>query len=381
MLVEPLDNKSECVGYYCEGQILKEIPELIESWNYHPSFGLDGEFAYLYCKEDISKVCPDIYKNEWKHVNDRMKAYFRSFVISKVNLDHNCIFDMIPQQFLIKYYEVKTQIVSYILSNYSKPHDYDYLLQLSQVLADIRSRPLNIDTDCLTDKKQIKKYQEIDPYIKYEIFGTKTGRLSTQTKSFPILQLDKTHRSILTPTNDWFVELDYNGAEVRTFLALAGVEQPEIDIHQWNANHIYNGSKDREEAKVAFLAWLYGETKNDKAEEIYNKQKVLQKYWNGEKITTFYNMEIPADSKHAVNYLIQSTFAQLALRQMIKVFNFLKGRKSYIAFTVHDNIVIDLAQEDKKDLKQIIDIYSNTDLGKFKVNLKAGVNYGELKKF
>jgi uncharacterized membrane protein len=48
---------------------------------------------------------------------------------------------------------------------------------------------------------------------------------------------------------------------------------------------------------------------------------------------------------------------------------------------VHDNIVIDLAQEDKKDLKQIIDIYSNTDLGKFKVNLKAGVNYGELKKF
>ena len=92
-------------------------------------------------------------------------------------------------------------------------------------------------------------------------------------------------------------------------------------------------------------------------------------------------MEIPADSKHAVNYLIQSTFAQLALRQMIKVFNFLKGRKSYIAFTVHDNIVIDLAQEDKKDLKQIIDIYSNTDLGKFKVNLKAGSNYGELKKF
>ena len=381
MLVEPLDNKNECVGFYCEGQIVKEVPQFIESWNYHPAFGNNGEYAYLYCKEDIDKLCPDIYKNDWKHVNDRMKAYFRSFVSAKINLDHNCIFDMIPHEFLIQYYEVKTQIVSHVLSTFPKPKDYDYLVGLSEVLWDIKSRPLNIDTASLTNKKHIQKYNDISPYIKYDIFGTKTGRLSTQSKSFPILQLDKSHRSILTPTNDWFVELDYNGAEVRTFLALAGVAQPDIDIHQWNANNIYNGSKDREEAKVAFLAWLYGETKNEKAEEIYNKQKVLEKYWDGEKVTTYYNMEIPADGKHAVNYLIQSTFAQLSLRQMIKVFNFLKGRKSFIAFTVHDNIVIDLANEDKKDLKQIIDIYSDTDLGKFKVNLKAGSNYGELKKF
>lgn len=381
MLVEPLDNKNECVGFYCEGQIVKEAPQFVESWNYHPAFGTAGEYAYLYCRDDINKFCPPIYKNDWAFVNERMKAYFRSFVHGKINLDHNCVFDLIPNEFLVKYYEVKTQIVSDVLSTIPKPSDYQYLVELSEVLWDIKSRPLNLHLELLEDKKHTQKYKDLSPYIKYEIFGTKTGRLSTQSKSFPILQLDKSHRSIIHPTNDWFVELDYNGAEVRTFLALAGVAQPEIDIHQWNANHIYNGSKDREEAKVAFLAWLYGETKNEKAEEIYNKQKVLQKYWDGEKITTHYNMEIPADRKHAVNYLIQSTFAQLALRQMIKVFNFLKGRKSYIAFTVHDNIVIDLANEDKKDLKQIIDIYSNTDLGKFKVNLKAGSNYGELKKF
>ena len=381
MLVEPLDNKNDCVGFYCEGQIVKEPPTFVETWDYHPAFGGDSEYAYLYCKDDINKHCPELYKKDWKYVNEHMKAYFKSFIAAKINLDHNCIFDMIPNEFLIEYYEVKTQIISHILSNFSKPKDYDYLVALSEVLWDIKSRPLNVDTTSLTNKKHIEKYNDLSPYIKYDIFGTKTGRLSTQPRSFPILQLDKTHRSIITPTNDWFVELDYNGAEVRTFLALAGVEQPEIDIHQWNADQIYNGSKDREEAKIAFLAWLYGETKNEKAEQIYNKQKVLQEYWDGHKITTFYGMEIPADSKHAVNYLIQSTFAQLSLRQMIKVFDFLRGRKSYIAFTVHDNIVIDLASEDKKDLKQIIDIYSNTDLGKFKVNLKAGTNYGQLKKF
>lgn len=380
MLVEPLDNKSECIGYYCEGQILKEVPEIIESWNYHPSFGTDGEYAYLYCKEDINKVCPDIYKNEWKHVNDRMKAYFRSFVISKINLDHNCVFDMIPQQFLIKYYEVKTQIVSYILSNYHKPTDYNYLVQLSQVLADIRSRPLNIDIDILEDDKLKTKYNNLSRYVNYDIFGTKTGRLSTHKNSFPIMLMDKQHRTIINPNNDWFVELDYNGAEVRTFLALSGNKQPTVDIHDWNAQNIYGGSKTRDEAKVSFLAWLYGDIKNEKAENIYNKQKVLEKYWDGEQITNAYGMVIPADSKHALSYIIQSSFAQLALRQMIKVFQFLQGRKSYVAFTIHDNIVIDLAEEDKKDLKEIIKIYSQTDLGEFKVNLKVGNNYGEMRK-
>jgi uncharacterized protein (DUF2225 family) len=182
------------------------------------------------------------------------------------------------------------------------------------------------------------------------------------------------------PTNDWFVELDYNGAELRTFLALAGKPQPKEDIHDWNNEHIFDNKKTRDEAKVAFLAWLYGDTKNEKAESIYNKEEVLNRFWDGEKVTTFYGLQIAADNHHALSYIVQSTFGQLALRQMIKVFEFLKGRKSFIAFTIHDNIVIDLAEEDKKDLKKIMKIYSDTDLGMFKVNVKAGSNYGEMRK-
>ena len=39
-----------------------------------------------------------------------------------------------------------------------------------------------------------------------------------------------------------------------------------------------------------------------------------------------------------------------------------------------------MAEEDKKDLKKIMKIYSDTDLGMFKVNVKAGSNYGEMRK-
>ena len=49
----------------------------------------------------------------------------------------------------------------------------------------------------MTNKKHIQKYTDLSPHVKYEIFGTKTGRLSTQPKSFPILQLDKTQKRVI----------------------------------------------------------------------------------------------------------------------------------------------------------------------------------------
>jgi hypothetical protein len=379
MFVEPLDNKGECVGFYYQNQIIANPPEFVKSWNYHPAFQ-SGHYAYLYCQDEINKFCPSEVKDDWKLVNDKMKAYFKSFSNAKINLDDNCVFDMIPNKFLITYYEVKTKIVEHILKTITKPKDYDYLVKLSEVLWQIKSKPLNIILDGIEDKKIIQKYSNISKFINYDIFGTKTGRLSTHKRSFPIMQMDKNHRSIVHPTNDWFVELDYNGAELRTFLALAGKPQPKEDIHDWNNEHIFDNKKTRDEAKVAFLAWLYGDTKNEKAESIYNKEEVLNRFWDGEKVTTFYGLQIAADNHHALSYIVQSTFGQLALRQMIKVFEFLKGRKSFIAFTIHDNIVIDLAEEDKKDLKKIMKIYSDTDLGMFKVNVKAGSNYGEMRK-
>ena len=106
MLVEPLDNKGDCVGFYYDGQIVKEVPDHVKSWAYHPSFGLGSEYAYLYCKDDINKFIPDDYKSDWKMLNNKMKAFFKSFNSAKINLDDNCIFDMIPVHFLINYYEV-----------------------------------------------------------------------------------------------------------------------------------------------------------------------------------------------------------------------------------------------------------------------------------
>jgi len=251
----------------------------------------------------------------------------------------------------------------------------------------ISKQKLVIDTSILNlkiadpaIKKAKMKYDSLKPYIKYDIFGTKTGRLSTIPRSFPIHQLDKDFRNVIKPTNDWFLELDFNGAELRTFLALAGKPQPNIDIHDWNVENIFDGKYDREEGKKKIFEWLYGETKNKKAEEIYNKEQVRNKYWDGTKVITYWGREIEADKHHSLSYIVQSTFADLVLKQMVKVSKLLEGYKSFISFTIHDNIIVDLADDEKHLLPQIVEVFSDTDLGKFLVNLKAGPNFGEMKK-
>ena len=66
----------------------------------------------------------------------------------------------------------------------------------------------------------------------------------------------KDFRALIKPKNTAFVSLDYNGAEVRTFLDLSGIEQPKCDVHQWNIENVFNNSVDRERAKTNFFSWL-----------------------------------------------------------------------------------------------------------------------------
>ena len=65
---------------------------------------------------------------------------------------------------------------------------------------------------------------------------------------------------------------------------------------------------------------------------------------------------------------------------MIKLSNYLEGCKSHVAFPIHDSVVLDFSTEDKEKLGEIINLFSNTELGKFKVNVSVGTNFGNLKK-
>ena len=390
MLFQTLDDKKECVGiYYGELLFDKSLPDdITHTWSYS-SFLRDREIEYakLYCGGvTLDKACPEALTERWEASRDKLKAFIKSFNTARVSLDENCFFDLVPEKFLIEFCRVKNQICEHIFDNYEKPKNYDYLVSLTEIIEDIKYRRLNINPKNLSmfeadHRKFAQNLSKIEHSCKFNIYGTKTGRLTTEPKSFPILTLKKELRCVIEPHNDYFVELDFNAAELRTLIALQGKVQPEGDIHEWNVKNVYRGLLTRDEAKKRIFAWLYNpESQDYLSSRYFSRDRVVQKYFTEGHVTTFFDKVIPSEERTALNYIIQSTCAENVLRQMIKVSNYLKGCRSYVAFPIHDSIVLDLSKEDRERLPEIIDIFSNTALGKFKVNVGVGTNFGNLER-
>ena len=395
MIFQTLDNKEECVGVFLNGELhFTTLPaELSRTWNYSSFLKeRDGiDYAFLYAQKDLAEICPRHLEAAWDSVNDRLRAFLRAFKASKINLDKNCFFDLVPQRFLKEYCLVRNHITEYVLENYHKPSNYDFLVDLSKVLHEMKFRNLNIDKAELRDfmheqrtRKFVQKLNQSSLSCDYNIFGTKTGRLTTKKNSFPILTMDKRYRKILKPTNDWLVSLDFNGAELRTFLSLAGIRQPDVDVHDWNRKNAYLGSGTREEVKERFFAWLYNlESQDHLSERMYgkNRTKVINEYYQNGNIKNPFGRSIPSDEYHAMSYLIQSTCSDIVLRQMVKLNDKLKGKESFVAFCVHDEVVLDITDKDCNMVNELIEYFSNTTLGNFQVNVKYGRNYGDMRQW
>ena len=390
MLFQSVDNK-KFIGIYVDGAIHREaIPEgLRATWGYCSFLPDNITYANLYCEgRSLDEVCPEKLSLEWERASSGLRAQMAACREAKVDLYNNSFLTLIPEKLLLEFCEIKNQITEYVLTNYSRPKNYDFLLELEWLLASMRSHQVNLNLSALKPhlvsahaRAVYKRLKHAKPVIDYDAFKTKTGRLTTKRDSFPILTLSKIFRQAIEPNNDYFVELDFNAAELRTLLALSGKEQPAGDIHEWNIKNIYRGSVTREEAKKRIFAWLYNpESKDHLPNHAYNREKILAKHWDGERVETYFGREIKADRHHAVNYIIQSTTSDLFLKRTIDVGKILRGRKSYVAFTLHDSLVIDFAEEDKDILKQAVDAFEDTDLGKFGVNISVGENFGEMKR-
>lgn len=391
MYFQALDDKGHCVGVYKDGELyFQEIPKgLRRTWKYAEYLeDSDVEYGSVYSGNDsLSNCCPKYLIDDWVEIENKLKAFYRSFVISKVNLNENCFFDLVPKKFLLRYCEIRNKITQHVFENWEKPINYDFMVDLTKVLAKIRHQKLNIDLSVLSKQAHLpkfrqaaKKYSQVEPYCRYNIVGTKTGRLTTLPGSFPVMTLDKDLRSMVRPTQDWFVELDFNAAELRTLMALGGRTRPLEDIHEWNAGNLFPKGTTREEAKQRLFSWLYDEAKEHKGlSSVYDRDKVREMYWLDGVVKTMFGREIEADRKHALNYIIQSTTADLVLRQLIKIYNLLKDKRSFVAFTIHDNIVLDIPDEERYIIPELIETFSDTALGWFKVNVKAGKDFGNLR--
>ena len=392
MIFQTLDDKSECVGVYVDGNLhFDHIPDgLTKTWKYTGSVqDPDVEFAWLYCGgKKLEEVCPEELKTELAELQKTFKAYLLSLSIGKISLHDNCFFDLVPSDFLLQFCEVRNKITEHVFDSYSRPENYDHLDCTYKLLHKIKYQKLNINVDgcrhlmtTTSDREDIRMLvKNKSHYVDYNLFGTVTGRLTTKRGSNPILTMKSKFRSLIKPTNDWLVSFDYNGAEVRTFLALSGVDQPEEDIHEWNMKHLYGDHPiDREEAKVRFFSSFYNHDDNSLKNSVYSRDRVVGDYFYGNRVVTSFRRTIAVDERRAFNYIIQSTTADLTIDRAVELDKMLEGTKSKVAFIVHDEVVLDIHEEDRYKIPELKEVFQDNKLGSFRANVKAGKSYGELK--
>ena len=390
MLFQVLDSKKECRAVFIDGQIKEKFNSgrLTHTWSPSAHFFDEGvEYASVWCTgTPIDDACPADLKERWEHINKRAEAFMSSIKHAKIDLNYACIYDLLPRPFLIEYYSLKNDISKFVFENHEKPRNYDFLHDLVVMLKKIESKDLNIEIKNLDQantkiRHSISKINNSFNKIIYNPWSTVTGRLTTNKSSFPILTLNKELRPALTPNNDIFVELDYNSAELRVLLGLLGEQQPSEDIHTWIGANVFSDKFTRDQVKKKIFAWLYNpKARNKKLNHYFDRGRLDDLFYKNGVIETPYDRTIEAPPEKSVNYLVQSTTSDLFLTSAIKISKMLKHKKSYVAFCIHDSLVLDFSKEDRPIMEEIISVFSKTKFGNFKTNVSMGKNFGALKK-
>jgi hypothetical protein len=385
LLFQALDNKQECYRIFCESGLHEDytIENLTHTWAPTSHFcDKNTEYAQIWCHgKTLEQACPEDLKSRLATTNSRAKVLLKTFYNAKINLDDVCFYDLVPEKFLLDFYELKNDITRHVFENTEKPKNCDFLLELLLFLKEIESQDLNIDTRSLDlDEPSSQKILNCKNKIVYNPWRTVTGRLTTEKDSFPILTLNKSLRSCIKPKNDLFLELDFNSAELRVLLGLLGQAQPEDDLHAWIAETVFEGKLDRDASKKKTFAWLYNpNSKNKKLNNFLNRDKIIEKYFLDNKVFTPYNRIVPTDKEKAVNYIIQSTSSDMLLTSAMAVSKILKGKKSFVSFCIHDSIVIDMSSEDRELVHVLKKEFSKTMFGDLRTNLSLGKDFGDMR--
>lgn len=395
MYFQALDDKRDCIGIYTDGRLIFDEEKMptnfknARTWKYSGSV-VDKSIDYgwfLTHGKTIEESCPENLLEELQKKQQKMRAFRKAFEIAKIDFREHCFFDIVPHDFLESFLDLKNRITQHVFENFEKPPTYEHLVAIEKLLYKIRYQTLNLSNkNCRplfvssTTRHSAKKLLNGSRFIDYNIFGTKTGRLTTHPGSFPVLTMKKELRSLLKPVNDWFISFDYNGAEARTVLALLGVKQPLYDVHEWNIENMFKklGITEREAAKTAFFAWLYNPKSDKIKDSIYDRDSLLEQNYDGEHVKTIFGRKLPIDKERALNYLIQSTTADLVNERAVAIDRFLEDKRSFISHIVHDELVIDIPNDEKYLIPELKEMFSQNKLATFKTNLQAGQDYYNL---
>ena len=122
MLFQILDNKDECFGMYINGEFIYDRMPANTSgtWNYNSvCHGHNINFANIYAGgRKMSDVCPEDLKNRLQKRQGKIRSFINAASNAKINMDNRCMFEIVPEQHLRHFCEIKNQICEWVFDNY-----------------------------------------------------------------------------------------------------------------------------------------------------------------------------------------------------------------------------------------------------------------------
>ncbi len=258
---------------------------------------------------------------------------------------------------------------------------------------------------------------------------TRTGRLSSvepNLQNIPVRdEGGRRIRKAFLPTNDCFLSADYSQIELRILAHISDSDElkeafiNDADIHTKVASDIYGvpevavTKKMRSTAKAVIFGIVYGisgfglgenleisskEAKQfiDKYYELYPGVKhymdeIIKEAYTEGCVRTLFNRKRVIEELNSTNYMvrqagerialntpIQGTSADIIKKAMIEIYQEFqeKNIKSKMILQVHDELIIDLLEEEKEIVTKIVSD-KMTNVIKLSVPLKVSSDYGK----
>lgn len=268
-----------------------------------------------------------------------------------------------------KHYERCECMFESILPYIGKEKDLEWLHNYVEVYKWVEEQGIGIN-EKLFDKhfeptwkaNSIKNGKIYSSYNLYNITSRPTNAYNAI--NFLAFTKDNKSRSAFIPTNDIFVEFDFDGYHLRLIANKIGYELPtNISIHTYLGQQ-YFGKKEltpeeyQESKKITFRQLYNGVEAEFRQIDFFNKVAIfIEDLWDTLQYQRYivlpngrYLKGAEFNPQKLFNYYVQCLETVNNVQKLLKLKELLQNAKSKVVLVVYDSILIDFSKEDGREM-------------------------------
>jgi hypothetical protein len=225
-------------------------------------------------------------------------------------------------------------------------------------------------------------------YSKYNLYNL-TSRPTNAFNAINFLAFTKDNksRSAFIPTNDVFVEFDFDGYHLRLIANKIGYELPmDVSIHTYLGQQYFEKKELTQEEyqdskKITFRQLYNGVEHEFKRIEFFNKVAIfIDDLWDTFQYQKY--IELPNgrylkggdfNPQKLFNYYVQCLETVNNVEKLLKLKELLKDKRSKVVLVVYDSILVDFSKEDGRGM--LDNIRAILQENKYLVKGQLGRNY------